>query len=116
MVKELYWYFVAFEEEAESPGLETHKKRKRSGNNDSIEIDAAQEAEYCIGLEPGRDPSQCLITPKKGKGASAKKEWLGHWSQGLELYFYVLILESTKMSFIKERKNKLWHPQTTEYY
>lgn len=73
MVNELYPYIVEFEEEAESPGLETHRKRKRSGSSDSIERDAAQEAESCIGLEPGSDPSQSALPSKKGKDVSTKK-------------------------------------------
>lgn len=73
MVNELYPYIVEFEEEAESPGLETHRKRKRSGNSDSTERDAAQEAESCIGLEPRSDPSQSSVPSKKGKDASTRK-------------------------------------------
>lgn len=73
MVNELYPYIVEFEEEAESPGLETHRKRKRSGNSDSIERDAAQEAESSTGLEPGSDSSQCSVPLKKGKDAPTKK-------------------------------------------
>ncbi|XP_069330439.1 aprataxin isoform X2 [Eulemur rufifrons] len=85
MVNELYPYIVEFVEEAESPGLETHRKRKRSGNSDSIERVAAQEAEPGTGLEPGSSPSQCSVPPKKGKDAPTKKESLGHWSQGLKI-------------------------------
>lgn len=73
MVNELYPYIVEFEEEAKSPGLETHRKRKRSGNSDSIERDAAQEAEPSPGLETGSDPSQCSVPPNKGTDASTKK-------------------------------------------
>uniref|UniRef100_A0ABI7XAE7 Aprataxin n=1 Tax=Felis catus TaxID=9685 RepID=A0ABI7XAE7_FELCA len=73
MVNELYPYIVEFEEEAESPGLETHRKRKRSGNNDSIERGAAQEADSHTGLEPGSDPGQCSVPSKKEKDASTKK-------------------------------------------
>lgn len=73
MVNELYPYIVEFEEEAESPGLETHRKRKRSGNNDSVEGGAAQEAESRTGLEPGSEPGQCSVPSKKGKDASTKK-------------------------------------------
>ncbi|PNJ81894.1 APTX isoform 13 [Pongo abelii] len=85
MVNELYPYIVEFEEEAKNPGLETHRKRKRSGNSDSIERDAAQEAEPGTGLEPGSNPSQCSVPLKKGKDAPIKKESLGHWSQGLKI-------------------------------
>ncbi|PNJ81901.1 APTX isoform 20 [Pongo abelii] len=73
MVNELYPYIVEFEEEAKNPGLETHRKRKRSGNSDSIERDAAQEAEPGTGLEPGSNPSQCSVPLKKGKDAPIKK-------------------------------------------
>lgn len=115
MINELYWYFIAFEEETEHPGMDGHKKSKRSSNSDSVERGEAQDAECCIGLEPGSHLRQCLITPKKGKGASTNEETLGHWSQGLELYTYFLILESTKMSLSKEWIHKLWHLQKTEY-
>uniref|UniRef100_G3REA2 Aprataxin n=1 Tax=Gorilla gorilla gorilla TaxID=9595 RepID=G3REA2_GORGO len=73
MVNELYPYIVEFEEEAENPGLETHRKRKRSGNSDSIERDAVQEAEAGTGLEPGDNPGQCSVPLKKGKDAPIKK-------------------------------------------
>lgn len=73
MVNELYPYIVEFEEEAKSPGLETHRKRKRSGNSDSVERDAAQEAEPSTGLEPGSDPSKCFVSPNKGTEESTKK-------------------------------------------
>ncbi|KAK1334387.1 hypothetical protein QTO34_005391 [Cnephaeus nilssonii] len=73
IVNELYPYIVEFEEEAKSPGLETHRKRKRSGNSDSLERDAAQEAEPSTGLVPGSDPSQCFVPPNKGTDESTKK-------------------------------------------
>uniref|UniRef100_A0A671FIR6 Aprataxin n=1 Tax=Rhinolophus ferrumequinum TaxID=59479 RepID=A0A671FIR6_RHIFE len=73
MVNELYPYIVEFEEEAKSPGLEKHRKRKRSGSSDSIERDAAQEAEPSTGLEPASDPSQCSVPPSKGTAASTRK-------------------------------------------
>jgi aprataxin len=85
MVNELYPYIVEFEEEAMSHGLETHRKRKRSGNSDSTEGDTAQEAEPGTEQEPGSGPSQCSVPPKKGKDTSTKKESLGHWSQGLKI-------------------------------
>ncbi|XP_034872384.1 aprataxin isoform X2 [Mirounga leonina] len=99
MVNELYPYIVEFEEEAESPGLETHRKRKRSGNSDSIERDAAQEAESCRGLEPGSDPGQSSVPSKKGKDASTKKESLGHWSQGLKIS-----MQDPKMQVYKDEQ------------
>uniref|UniRef100_A0A2I3MVF6 Aprataxin n=1 Tax=Papio anubis TaxID=9555 RepID=A0A2I3MVF6_PAPAN len=73
MVNELYPYIVEFEEEAKNPGLETHRKRKRSGDSDSIERDAAHEAEPGTGLEPGSNHNQCSVPPKKGKDAPIKK-------------------------------------------
>ena len=73
MVNELYPYIVEFEEEAKSPGLETHRKRKRSGSSDSVERDAAQEAEPSTGLQRGSDSSQCFVPPNKGTDASTKK-------------------------------------------
>ncbi|XP_025708641.1 aprataxin isoform X1 [Callorhinus ursinus] len=99
MVNELYPYIVEFEEEAESPGLETHRKRKRSGSSDSIEGDAAQEAESCRGLEPGSDPGQSSVPSKKGKDASTKKESLGHWSQGLKIS-----MQDPKMQVYKDEQ------------
>uniref|UniRef100_A0A8C0MPJ5 Aprataxin n=3 Tax=Canis lupus familiaris TaxID=9615 RepID=A0A8C0MPJ5_CANLF len=99
MVNELYPYIVEFEEEAESPGLETHRKRKRSGNSDSIERDAAQEAESSTGLEPGSDSSQCSVPLKKGKDAPTKKESLGHWSQGLKIS-----MQDPKMQVYKDEQ------------
>nr|AAP86324.1 FHA-HIT isoform [Homo sapiens] len=74
MVNELYPYIVEFEEEAKNPGLETHRKRKRSGNSDSIERDAAQEAEAGTGLEPGSNSGQCSVPLKKGKDAPIKMQ------------------------------------------
>lgn len=73
MVNELYPYIVEFEEEAKTPGLEMHRKRKRSGSSDSTERDAAQESEPSAGLEPGSDPSQCSVPPSKGTAASTRK-------------------------------------------
>nr|XP_055157767.1 aprataxin isoform X2 [Nyctereutes procyonoides]XP_055157768.1 aprataxin isoform X2 [Nyctereutes procyonoides]XP_055157769.1 aprataxin isoform X2 [Nyctereutes procyonoides] len=99
MVNELYPYIVEFEEEAESPGLETHRKRKRSGNSDSIERDAAQEVESSTGLEPGSDSSQCSVPLKKGKDAPTKKESLGHWSQGLKIS-----MQDPKMQVYKDEE------------
>ncbi|KAB1252178.1 Aprataxin [Camelus dromedarius] len=85
MVNELYPYIIEFEEEAKSPVLDPHRKRKRSGNSDSAERAAAQEAEPSTGLEPGSNPSQCSMPPKKEKDESTKKKSLGHWSQGLKI-------------------------------
>ncbi|XP_062937890.1 aprataxin isoform X4 [Cynocephalus volans] len=99
MVNELYPYIVEFEEEAKSPGLETHRKRKRSGNSDSVERDAAQEAESGAGLEPGSSPGQCSLPPKKEKDASTKKESLGHWSQGLKIS-----MQDPKMQVYKDEQ------------
>lgn len=73
IVNELYPYIIEFEEETKSPGLETHRKRKRSGNSDSLERDAAQEAEPSTGLVSGSDPSQCFVPPNKGTDESTKK-------------------------------------------
>uniref|UniRef100_A0A2K5DVK1 Aprataxin n=1 Tax=Aotus nancymaae TaxID=37293 RepID=A0A2K5DVK1_AOTNA len=73
MVNELYPYIVEFEEEAKNPDLETHRKRKRSGSSDSMERDAAQEAEPSTGMDPGSNPSQCSVPPKKGKDLLVKK-------------------------------------------
>lgn len=73
LVNELYPYIIEFEEETKNPGLETHRKRKRSGNSDSVERDAAQEAEASTRLEPGNNSSQCSVPPKKEKDASTKK-------------------------------------------
>ncbi|XP_047557004.1 aprataxin [Lutra lutra] len=99
MVNELYPYIVEFDEEAENPGLETPRKRKRSGSSDSIERDAAQEAESCTGLEPGSDPSQSALPSKKGKDVSTKKESLGHWSQGLKIS-----MQDPKMQVYKDEQ------------
>ncbi|KAI2552344.1 aprataxin [Homo sapiens] len=88
-----------FEEEAKNPGLETHRKRKRSGNSDSIERDAAQEAEAGTGLEPGSNSGQCSVPLKKGKDAPIKKESLGHWSQGLKIS-----MQDPKMQVYKDEQ------------
>uniref|UniRef100_H9FW73 Aprataxin n=1 Tax=Macaca mulatta TaxID=9544 RepID=H9FW73_MACMU len=99
MVNELYPYIVEFEEEAKNPGLETHRKRKRSGDSDSIERDAAHEAEPGTGLEPGSNHNQCSVPPKKGKDAPIKKESLGHWSQGLKIS-----MQDPKMQVYKDEQ------------
>ncbi|XP_016078498.1 PREDICTED: aprataxin isoform X3 [Miniopterus natalensis] len=99
MVNELYPYIIEFEEEAKSPGLETHRKRKRSGNSDSVERDAAQEAEPSTGPEPGSDPSKCFVSPNKGTEESPKKESLGHWSQGLKIS-----MQDPKMQVYKDEQ------------
>ncbi|XP_008574996.1 PREDICTED: aprataxin isoform X1 [Galeopterus variegatus] len=112
MVNELYPYIVQFEEEAKSPGLETHRKRKRSGNSDSIERDAAQEAESGAGLESGSSPSQCSLPPKKEKDASAKKESLGHWSQGLKISMQdpqMQVYKDEQVVVIKDKYPKARH-------
>ncbi|XP_045229290.2 aprataxin isoform X6 [Macaca fascicularis] len=88
-----------FEEEAKNPGLETHRKRKRSGDSDSIERDAAHEAEPGTGLEPGSNHNQCSVPPKKGKDAPIKKESLGHWSQGLKIS-----MQDRKMQVYKDEQ------------
>ncbi|XP_007967208.2 aprataxin isoform X4 [Chlorocebus sabaeus] len=88
-----------FEEEAKNPGLETHRKRKRSGDSDSIERDAAHEAEPGTGLEPGSNHNQCSVPPKKGKDAPIKKESLGHWSQGLKIS-----MQDPKMQVYKDEQ------------
>lgn len=97
MVNELYPYVIEFEEEAKSPGLKTHRKRKRSGNSDSVERDASQEAKPSTGAEPGSNPSQCSVPPKKEKDAATKKESLSHWSQGLKIS-----MEDPKMQVYKD--------------
>lgn len=79
MVNGLYPFIIEFEEVAESPNL-TQRKRKRS-DCDSEEM----EAESGTGLAPGSSPSQCSVSPKKGKNGATKKESLGHWSQGLKM-------------------------------
>ncbi|XP_046520669.1 aprataxin isoform X2 [Equus quagga] len=99
MVNELYPYIVEFEEEAKSPGLEAHRKRMRSSNSDSVGRDAAQEAESSTRLESGSDPSQCSVPAQKGKDASAKKESLGHWSQGLRIS-----MQDPKMQVYKDEQ------------
>uniref|UniRef100_A0A8D2D996 Aprataxin n=1 Tax=Sciurus vulgaris TaxID=55149 RepID=A0A8D2D996_SCIVU len=88
-----------FEEETKNPGLETHRKRKRSGNSDSVERDAVQETEPGTGLEPGSSPNQCSVAPQKGKDASNKKESLGHWSQGLKVS-----MQDPKMQVYKDEQ------------
>ncbi|XP_023583319.1 aprataxin isoform X4 [Trichechus manatus latirostris] len=99
MVNELYPYIVEFEEETESPGLETHRKRKRSGDSDSIERDVAQEGEPGTGLDPRSSPTQCSVPAKKGEDASTKKESLGHWSQGLKIS-----MQDPKMQVYKDEQ------------
>ncbi|XP_045436021.1 aprataxin isoform X3 [Pipistrellus kuhlii] len=99
IVNELYPYIVEFEEETKSPGLETHRKRKRSGSSDSLERDAAQEAEPSTGLVPWSDPSQCFVPTNKGTNESAKKESLGHWSQGLKIS-----MQDPKMQVYKDEQ------------
>ncbi|ELW70253.1 Aprataxin [Tupaia chinensis] len=73
MVNRLYPYIVEFEEKTKSPDLEVQRKRKRSENSDSVEGDAAQEAESGTELEPGSSPSQYSVPPKKEKGTATKK-------------------------------------------
>ncbi|KAM5298445.1 aprataxin [Ctenodactylus gundi] len=99
MVNELYPYIVEFEEEAKIPDLESHRKRKRSGSDDSIEGDAAQEANSGPGLGRGNSPSQCSVSPKKEKDAFTKKESLGHWSQGLKIS-----MQDPKMQIYKDEQ------------
>ncbi|XP_042638222.1 aprataxin [Orycteropus afer afer] len=99
MVNELYPYVVEFEEEAKSPGLETHRKRKRSGNSESTERHVAQKAEPGTELDPGSNPTQCSVPPKKEEGASTKKEFLGHWSQGLKVS-----MQDPKMQVYKDEQ------------
>ncbi|KAK2119887.1 hypothetical protein P7K49_001273 [Saguinus oedipus] len=99
MVNELYPYIVEFEEEAKNPGLETHRKRKRSGSSDSVERDAAQEAEPSTGRDPGSNPCQCSVLTKKGKDLPVKKESLGHWSQGLKIS-----MQDPKMQVYKDEQ------------
>ncbi|XP_036117730.1 aprataxin isoform X3 [Molossus molossus] len=99
MVNELYPYIVEFEEEAKSPGLETYRKRKRSGSSDSVERDAAPEAEPSTGLEPRSNPSQSFVPPNKGTDKSTKKKSLGHWSQGLKIS-----MEDPKMQVYKDEQ------------
>ncbi|XP_031532516.1 aprataxin isoform X2 [Vicugna pacos] len=88
-----------FEEEAKSPGLDPHRKRKMSGNSDSAERAAAQEAEPSTRLEPGSNPSQYSVPPKKEKDESTKKKSLGHWSQGLKIS-----MEDPKMQVYKDEQ------------
>lgn len=84
LVNELYPYIIEFEEEAKSPGLGTHRKRKRSGNSDPTERGASLEAEPSTGLEPGSNPHQRSVPPKKEKDASAKKVREEGWIGGME--------------------------------
>ncbi|KAM6183953.1 aprataxin isoform 2-T2 [Erethizon dorsatum] len=88
-----------FEEAIESPGLETHRKRKRSSNSDSIERDAAQEAASGTAMEPGSSLSQCSVPPKKEKDTSTKKETPSHWSQGLKIS-----MQDPKMQVYKDEQ------------
>ncbi|XP_065803448.1 aprataxin isoform X1 [Muntiacus reevesi] len=99
LVNELYPYIIEFEEETKSPGLETHRKRRRSGSSDPAEGCAAPEAEPRPGLEPGSSPRQCCMPPKKEKDASTRKESLGHWSQGLKIS-----MEDPKMQVYKDEQ------------
>ncbi|KAM6183952.1 aprataxin isoform 1-T1 [Erethizon dorsatum] len=99
MVNELYPYIIEFEEAIESPGLETHRKRKRSSNSDSIERDAAQEAASGTAMEPGSSLSQCSVPPKKEKDTSTKKETPSHWSQGLKIS-----MQDPKMQVYKDEQ------------
>ncbi|XP_063082738.1 aprataxin isoform X3 [Cavia porcellus] len=99
MVNELYPYIIEFEEEAKSAGLETHRKRKRSSNSDSIERVIAQRAASGTGLDPGSSLSQCSVPSKKEKDASTKKESLNHWSQGLKIS-----MQDPKMQVYKDEQ------------
>lgn len=99
MVNELYPYIVEFEEEAKNPGPETHRKRKRSGNGNSVERDAVQEAEPGTGVESGSSPRPCSMAPQKEKDASNKKDSLGHWSQGLKIS-----MQDPKMQVYKDEQ------------
>lgn len=84
LVNELYPYIIEFEEETKSPGLETHRKRRRSGSSDPAERRAAPEAEPRPGLEPGSSPRQCCMPPKKEKDASTRKVREECWAGGME--------------------------------
>ncbi|XP_027786630.1 aprataxin isoform X1 [Marmota flaviventris] len=99
MVNELYPYIVEFEEEAKNPGPETHRKKKRSGNGNSVERDAVQEAEPGTGVESGSSPRPCSMAPQKEKDASNKKDSLGHWSQGLKIS-----MQDPKMQVYKDEQ------------
>ncbi|XP_045145182.1 aprataxin isoform X1 [Echinops telfairi] len=99
LVNELYPYIVEFEEEAKSPGLETHRKRKRSGDSDSLEMAVAEEAEPEARLPPRSNSIQCAVPPKKGEDAAATKESLGHWSQGLKIS-----MQDPKMQVYKDEQ------------
>uniref|UniRef100_A0A8C2VM89 Aprataxin n=1 Tax=Chinchilla lanigera TaxID=34839 RepID=A0A8C2VM89_CHILA len=94
LVNELYPYIIEFEEESKSPGLGTHRKRKRSGSSDSIESIAASGP----GKEPRSNPSQCSVPPEE-KGTSTKKESLSHWSQGLKIS-----MQDPKMQVYKDEQ------------
>lgn len=98
MVNELYPYAIEFEEESESSGPMTPRKRKRSGNSDSVEGHATQDPEP--ELESGIHSSQYSASPKKSKDdASTKKESLGHWSQGLKVS-----MQDPKMQVYKDEQ------------
>ncbi|KAG8518431.1 Aprataxin, partial [Galemys pyrenaicus] len=100
MVNELYPHIVEFEEEAKSPDLGTHMKRKKPSNSGFVESDAAQEAKLRKGPEPGSNPSPCSVPPKKGRDdISTKKESLGHWSQGLKIS-----MQDPKMQVYKDEQ------------
>ncbi|XP_071072912.1 aprataxin isoform X1 [Dasypus novemcinctus] len=94
-------HYNEFEEETKSPGLETHSKRKRSGDSDSTEMGVAQEAKPETGLEPASNSSQYSVPPKEGEGASPKKvkKSLGHWSQGLKVS-----MQDPKMQVYKDEQ------------
>lgn len=71
MVNELYPYTVEFKEES-SPVIPS--KRKKSGNSDFVESNAAQDTEPGTRMESGIRPSQCSVPQKKSKDdASTKK-------------------------------------------
>ncbi|XP_049629730.1 aprataxin [Suncus etruscus] len=97
MVNELYPYTVEFKEES-SPVRPS--KRKKSGNSDFVESNAAQDTEPGTRMESGIHPSQCSVPPKKSKDdASTKKESLGHWSQGLKIS-----MQDPKMQVYKDEQ------------
>lgn len=83
LVNELYPYIIEFEEEAKSPGLGTHRKRKRSGNSDPTERGASPEAEPSTGLEPGSNPHQ-LCASKEGERCIRQKGEEEGWIGGIE--------------------------------
>ncbi|XP_006863086.1 PREDICTED: aprataxin isoform X2 [Chrysochloris asiatica] len=99
LVNELYPYIVEFEEETKSPGLETHRKRKLSGDSDSRERDVVQQIEPGTGLDPRSSPTQCSVPSKKGKDGTTKKEAVGHWSQGLKIS-----MQDPKMQVYKDEQ------------